>query len=471
LDYISPDNTSNHGCVARKEVISRNPWLILCGIILCVATAIGSVFAFHFIQESNAHISFSLVDKKIFQQAFRANFATNTAFNEDRGLCLATNTTTSSVPVKLAIVVKFKNDNLSKVFKRFGIKDVNAVTNILKLKKAYALNNLRPGHKLSLLVDPTRTKIQSLTYDIDNLNTLVVTLVNNRWQVKEHHIEPTSTVKYVAATISGSIYAAGKQAGIPRKLIAQVVDVLNYKVNVNKLRSGDKLALFYREYELINGKKVRDSEIVAVELAQAGKMHHIVSFTDPHGHTNFYTPDGHNIKPSFVRYPISFRKITAGFSFSRFHPILGFTRPHLGVDFAARVGTPVKATSNGKVEFAGRKGGYGKTIIIRNGIYSTLYAHLSKFAKNMYSGRYVKQGEIVGYAGASGLATGSHLHYEFRINGVHYDPLKVKLPSGEMIAREYRGRFFALSKRMVAKLDLYRKTNRVFAMYSGVKVE
>jgi len=468
LDYIPPDNTSDRGCVAGKEVVFfRNPWLILCGILLFAALIVVGVFAFYFTQKSNnSHIALSSIDKKVFKKIFQTEtIADATPTINDNPEVPIKNT---SVPL---VVTVRANDSLPKVFKRLGLNNKNAV-NILKLKQARALNDMHRGHKLNLLLDSAKTKVQKLTYEIDDLNTLVVTATNNGWRVKTNHIEPMSNVKYLAVTIKGSIYTTGKRVGISRKLMSQVANVLGHKVNVNKIHTGDELALVYKEYAPINGKRVRDSEIIAVELAHAGKMHYIIGFSDKHGSTDFYTPDGRNIKPSFIRYPVAhYTHIGANFSFSRFHPILRFVRPHLGVDFAARTGTPVKATSNGRVAFAGSKGGYGKTVIIKNGVYTTLYAHLSRFAKNVNSGKYVRQGEVIGYVGSSGLATGPHLHYEFRVNGVHHDPLKVKLPSGEMIAAEYRNRFFTLSKKMLSQLDLHRKENKVFAMYSNSKFE
>jgi murein DD-endopeptidase MepM/ murein hydrolase activator NlpD len=323
---------------------------------------------------------------------------------------------------------------------------------------------LKAGKKLNLVLDATRTQVQELRYEVDALNTIVVTAMNNGWQVKTNHIEPTATVRYTSATINGSIYKAGKQAGIPNKLMAQFVNVFSNRVSINKLRNGDKLALLYKEYT-VGDKKVRDSEIVAAELIHKGKVDRIIGFTDPHTGTNFYTPDGHSIKPAFTRYPVNFKRIGDRFSLSRYHPILGIYRPHTGVDLAASTGTPIKATSNGRITFAGFKGGYGRAVIIKNGIYSTLCGHLSRFASNARSGKYVKQGEVIGYVGSSGLSNGPHVHYEFRVNGICYDPLKVKLPTGEMIPAAHRGRFLALSKQMLAQLDLHRKDDKVFAMY------
>ena len=186
---------------------------------------------------------------------------------------------------------------------------------------------------------------------------------------------------------------------------------------------------------------------------------------------NYYSPNGRSIKPEFNRYPINFRRVASRFSMNRKHPILGIRRPHTGVDLSAKKGTPIKATSDARVIFADRNGGYGKVVILKNGIYSTLYAHMSGFATNLRSGKYVRQGDIIGYVGSTGLSTSPHLHYEVRVKGVCHDPLSVKLPSaGVMIAAEDRGEFFALSKKMLAQLDLRNNSGgKILAMLSGFK--
>ena len=144
-------------------------------------------------------------------------------------------------------------------------------------------------------------------------------------------------------------------------------------------------------------------------------MHRVIGFTDSHGHTDFYTPEGRSVNPLFTRYPVTnFKYIGSRFSPARLHPVLGITRAHRGVDFTANTGTPVIATSNGKIEFMGYHGGHGRTVKIKNGPYSTLYAHLSGYSNNVHSGGYVKKGSVIGYVGSSGLATGPHLHFEIR---------------------------------------------------------
>ena len=386
-------------------------------------------------------------------------------------------TPTASDAVKHLVVAVKQKDNLNKVFKRVGLASKDAAA-ILALKKTEALRDLRAGKKLNLTLGAAKgtakgvakIKLLGLAYKINELDTLEITAKNKDggWSVKTKHIEPTVTVKYATSKVGSSIYSAGKKAGVSQRLMAEFVGAFDNKISVSKIHGSDSFAMFYKEYT-VNGKKVRDGVVVAAEITHKGQKHRVIGFSDIHGHTDFYTPDGHSVKPSFVRYPMTrFRHVGSRFSLARVHPILGTTRPHLGVDFAADVGSPVKATSNGRVVFAGHRGDYGRAVIIKHGIYGTLYAHLSRIPKDLYSGKHVRQGDVVGYVGSSGLTTGPHLHYEFHVNGVPKDPLKVKLPAGEMIASEYRGRFFAQSKKLLAQLDLHHGDYQVFAMSPSV---
>ncbi|MBU0745141.1 MAG: peptidoglycan DD-metalloendopeptidase family protein [Gammaproteobacteria bacterium] len=466
MDYTPPDNDAQNldNIKAKSIAFYRNPRLVWI-FAVCILFA-GGIFAFKLIQNGGgAHIDLASVDKRILQAAsvVVADNAADIKADDKSSNDLAIND-----PKPLVATVR-KNDNLKNIFRRNGLDDKSAAS-ILALKQANVLRNLKSGKKINIALDATRTKVEGLVYEIDSLNTLVITARDEGWDSKINHIEPTTTVRYTSANIDKSIYTSGKKAGIPGKLMAQFVNIFSHRMNINKLRNGDSFALFYKEHT-VNGKSVRDNEIVAAELVHKGKVDRVIAFTDPHGITDFYTPNGRSIKPAFIRYPVSFKRVGSRFSMTRLHPILGTVRPHLGVDLSASTGTPIKATSNGKIAFVGTKGGYGRAIILKNGVYSTLYAHLSRFASNIQSGKYVKQGQVIGYVGSTGLSTSAHLHYEFRIKGIHYDPLNVKLPAGEMIASKYRGQFFALSKKMLAQLDLRRKDDKVFAMYSNSKFE
>lgn len=374
----------------------------------------------------------------------------------------------ASVAKPLVVTIRAK-DNLGKIFKRIGLSPKSAAE-ILALKQAKALKDLHAGSKINLVVDSSiKSGVKELVYGINELDTIIVTSANNKWQVQNKHIKPVNVTKYASATVGSSLYASAKKAGVPQKLIARFVSVMGERAG--KIRSGDRFALFYEE-RTAQGKKIGESDILAAELVRGGKAQRVIGFAHD-GHTDFYTPEGHSLKSSFVRSPMEkIDRIGSRFSPARVHPILHITRPHLGVDLVAATGTPVKATSNGRVEYRGYRGGYGRTVIIRNGTYSTLYAHLSRFPADLQTGAYVRQGRVIGYVGSSGLATAPHLHYEFRNNGVHYDPLSVKLPAGEMIAAEHRTRFFAQSRRMVAQFDLYRKEQgKMYALSDNCGIE
>ena len=182
-------------------------------------------------------------------------------------------------------------------------------------------------------------------------------------------------------------------------------------------------------------------------------------YTDKHGNSSYYNADGSSLRKAFIRTPVDFARISSRYSTGRRHPILNTIRAHKGVDYAAPRGTPIKATGDGRVITAGRKGGYGNTVVIKHGKrYKTLYAHMQGFAKGIRSGSTVKQGQIIGYIGTTGLSTGPHLHYEFLVNGTHVDPLSQKLPAADPIDPSEKQRFVEYSKPLLAKLDLYKET-------------
>jgi murein DD-endopeptidase MepM/ murein hydrolase activator NlpD len=178
------------------------------------------------------------------------------------------------------------------------------------------------------------------------------------------------------------------------------------------------------------------------------------------GHGGYYTPDGRSIRKAFLRSPLEFSRITSGFSVARFHPILQQWRAHKGIDYGAPIGTKVKSTADGIVEFAGRQGGYGNVVVLRHqSRYTTLYGHLSGFARGLRAGNHVSQGDVIGYVGATGLATGPHLHYEFRIDGAYQNPLLAATPPSPPLGPQERGRFLAEAGAQLARIDMIRDTN------------
>jgi murein DD-endopeptidase MepM/ murein hydrolase activator NlpD len=200
--------------------------------------------------------------------------------------------------------------------------------------------------------------------------------------------------------------------------------------------------------------------VLAAEFVNQGKPYQAIWFEHGNGQGDYYTLDGKPIKKAFLRSPLEFSRISSGFTTARFHPVLQRWRAHQGVDYAAASGTGVKATSDGFVEFAGQKGGYGNVVILRHQKrYTTLYGHLSGFGRGVRTGARVAQGDIIGYVGATGLATGPHLHYEFRVDDVHLDPLTVAMPDAPPVTPEYRTSFQTVAQPMGLRLGLLRNTN------------
>ncbi|MGI9329730.1 MAG: M23 family metallopeptidase, partial [Gammaproteobacteria bacterium] len=216
--------------------------------------------------------------------------------------------------------------------------------------------------------------------------------------------------------------------------------------------AGDQFQIIYDELWR-DGERLGDGEILAAEFINQGESFRAIRYEDPQGRVDYYTPDGHSVRKAFVRAPLSFSRISSNFNPKRRHPKLNTIRAHKGVDYAAPTGTPVKAAGDGKVIHRGVKGGYGKTVILQHGgNITTLYAHLSRYGK-FRNGTRVRQGQIIGYVGSTGLATGPHLHYEYRTNGVHRNPRTVKLPDAEPINPEYLPEFRAIASDLLEQLE------------------
>lgn len=225
------------------------------------------------------------------------------------------------------------------------------------------------------------------------------------------------------------------------------------------LREGDQFSVIYEKL-YINNQFIGPGKILAAKFINRGKSITAVRYKNPEGKVSYYTSGGDSMRKAFLRTPIDFARISSHFNLKRRHPVLNRIRAHKGVDYAARTGTPIKSAGDGKITYRGRKGGYGRVVIIQHGQkYSTLYAHMSKYRKGQSKGSRVKQGQVIGYVGKSGLASGPHLHYEFRVNGVHRNPLTVTLPNANPIQKKYKADFLAKSKVLLEQLEQLTPTN------------
>jgi len=232
-------------------------------------------------------------------------------------------------------------------------------------------------------------------------------------------------------TIESSLYVAGIKAGLHHETLAEFIQIFSFDVDFQRdIRHGDGFDVIYEEYLGRNGAVVKAGNILVAEMTLSGKKNRLYRYKTRDGFTDYYNSKGQSVRKALLRTPIDGARISSGFG-KRRHPILGYTRMHKGLDFAARRGTPVYAAGDGFVEYAGRKGSYGKYIRLRhNGSFKTAYAHMHRYARGIRNGRRVHQGQIIGYVGSTGRSTGPHLHYEVHKNGRQVNPRSIKLPAG-----------------------------------------
>jgi len=347
-----------------------------------------------------------------------------------------------------------RGENLSLIFSRLGF-SARELQNILDGDKdTHLLKHLYPGDEIRYQKDQ-EGKLQSLAYRYEEAHSLVIHRRDQGYEteVVEHPLEHRS--HHASATIDDSLYLSAQGAGLSDRLTMELAGIFGWDVDFAlDIRSGDRFTVIYDQiYQ--DGEFLRDGEITAAEFVNQGHTYRAIRYTDSQGKTDYYTPDGKSLRKAFLRTPVAFTRISSRFTRGRWHPVLHHIRAHKGVDYAAPRGTPVKATSDGKIAFLGRKGGYGRVVIIQHGQrYSTLYAHLSGYKRGLRSGSHVHQGQTIGFVGQSGLATGPHLHYEFRINGVHHNPLTVHLPDAAPLPAGQMMTFQSRANPLLAQLDV-----------------
>jgi murein DD-endopeptidase MepM/ murein hydrolase activator NlpD len=353
---------------------------------------------------------------------------------------------------------KVKNgDSLAYLFKRNNLSAAE-LHQIMKLGKlTRSLRYIKPGQHFRVSMNQQQ-QINELFYDINKLESLHIKRTDSAFTAKLLKRPVDKRTTFASAVIDSSLFEAGKNAGMGDALIMQLVGVFGWDIDFAlDIRKGDRFNILYEE-QFLEGKKLKDGPIIAAEFTNQGRTYKAVRYTDAKGRTDYYSDDGRSMRKAFLRTPVDFRRISSRFG-KRHHPTLNRMKLHKGVDYAARTGTPIKAAGDGKVIFRGRKGGYGKVIILQHGgRYSTLYAHMSRYKKGVYAGKRVKQGQIIGYVGSTGRATGPHLHYEFRVNGAHRNPLTVRLPDAAPIAKKYKADFAAASQSLLAQLDARKPT-------------
>ncbi len=304
-----------------------------------------------------------------------------------------------------------------------------------------------------------------LRYLLDEQKLFSIERAGDAFRASLSAVQPEPRVIMRSGEIRHSLFGATDTADVPDSIASQMAEIFSGDIDFHRdLRQGDHFSVVY-ETLYQGGNAIRTGRLLAAEFVNQGKAYQAIYFRDPNGHEGYYSPDGKSMKRAFLKSPLPFSRISSGFSMARYHPVLKEWRAHRGIDYAAPPGTPVRAVADATVSFSGRQGGYGNLVILKHqGSYSTAYGHLSRFAKGSRRGQRVQQGEVIGYVGSTGLATGPHLHYEFRVNNVQTNPLALKLPSTYPLEARYRAQFTAtaapltdrlarLSGRNVAALD------------------
>lgn len=359
-----------------------------------------------------------------------------------------------NAPLVTKIVYSKKRDSFAKVFSRVGLDPQILKTIIKDNPKTRVLSDLKPNQKLEFQLRDR--SLEKLTIPLTTREYLTISREGEHYKSLVSSYKVVNNNRYVTATIHGSLYTTAKRLNIPYKLIQQMTEIFAGEINFAKdVRSGDQFTILYKTI-YIGDTLINNGDILAVSYKSRGKVFQAVQHTDRSGHTDYYSPQGTSLKKAFNRYPLRFSHISSTFSLSRNHPILHYKRPHKGIDLAAPIGTPILATGDGRIEIIGRQSGYGNMIKINhNNQYSTIYGHMLRFQKGLSKGSYVKRGQVIGFVGQTGLASGPHCHYEFHINKQPKNPTTVELPKGFGISGRELANFRAKSNTMLAQLKLF----------------
>lgn len=355
-------------------------------------------------------------------------------------------------------IVVANGDTLSTVFAKAGLPSSTVHTVLASSKEAKQLTRLKVGQKLQIELTENG-ELARLSSPISKLESIQLVKAEDRYVLKKEKIKPETVTAYAHGRIESSLFLAAKRAGLSHNLTMDLANIFGYDIDfAMDIRKGDSFEVVYEE-KSIDGERIGSGNILAARFVNRGETYTAVRYTNKQGNTSYYTAAGESMRKAFIRTPVDFARISSRFSNGRKHPILNKIRAHKGVDYAAPSGTPIKSAGDGKIILAGRNGGYGNTVIIQHGQrYKTLYAHMQGFAKGVRNGSTVKQGQIIGYIGTTGLSTGPHLHYEFQVDGKHVDPLGLKLPMADPIASNEKQRFRQLSQPLMARMDQERST-------------
>jgi len=346
-------------------------------------------------------------------------------------------------------------DSMARVFKRLGFKprDLHAIISLGK--NTAILKKIKPGKILEYSTQ-SNGDLVAIRYEIDQLNTLVVIKTNDTWkdsiETKELEIRLTNS----RGSIESSLFIAGKNAGLTDAMVMRLAGIFGWDIDfILDIREGDSFTVIYEE-KYVQGEKIGNGNILAAEFVNQGNAYQAVRYQDTAGNSEYFTPAGMSMRKAFIRNPVDFSYISSKFNPRRFHPILKRVKAHNGVDYRAPKGTPVRAAGDGKVITSTYSKYNGHHVFIQHGQkYITKYLHFTK--RKVRRGQKVKQGQVIGYVGSTGLAQAPHLHYEFLVNGVHRNPRTIKLPDAKPINKKEKSRFLNNTRDLVKQLEVQKQ--------------
>jgi len=352
-----------------------------------------------------------------------------------------------------------RGDTVTELLRRMQVEDTSASEYLRRDQAAESFRHLAVG-KFVQAETNANGSLLALRY-LDNQGSQVV-IEKGVSGLKTSIRPPLLEQRLLMRTgeISSTLFAATDAIGLPETTANQLAEIFGGDIDFHRdLRKGDKFSVVY-EMDYSNGEPIRAGRIRAAEFINQGESYRVVYFKADSSHGDYYTPDGKSVRKAFLRSPLEFSRVSSGFSLSRFHPVLNTWRAHKGVDYAAALGTKVKVTADGTVSFVGQQGAYGNVVKVEHqSRHTTVYGHLSRFASGLHRGQRVGQGNIIGYVGMTGLATGPHLHYEFMVNAQQRDPLRAVLPDAAPIDNAHKIAFQEATRSLTARLGLLRDTN------------
>jgi murein DD-endopeptidase MepM/ murein hydrolase activator NlpD len=357
---------------------------------------------------------------------------------------------------KLVVTVG-RGDTMEKLFRKNNL-DLGNLMSIVQLDEArQRFRKIKPGDIFEITHNDGQ--LVSIYSELDLTSALRIEKLESGFSASVIDRPIEIRKRHAYGIINSSLFESAAEANLSDRVIMNIAGIFAWDVDfVLDIREGDN---YYVQFEEVwqDDEYVTDGEIIAAEFNNNGRRIQAIRFKDADGVSDYFTPEGNSVRKAFIRAPVDFTRISSRFNPNRRHPILNTIRAHRGVDYAAPRGTPIKASGDGKVIFRGTKSGYGRTVILQHGgNITTLYAHMSGFAARARVGARVRQGQTIGFVGATGLATANHLHYEYRLNGVHRNPRTVRLPDAEPIAEKYRQEFLAEARPILQELERFKST-------------